>query len=77
MDRSLSTLKDLENTLQSKLGPVHPNQDFVNKLYEKLRSDPGIVIEQKATPIVLLALGAGLIAGLLFYIFFRGSKTTE
>lgn len=75
MERTLSTIKELEKTLESRLGPVAPSREFVDKLYEKLRNEPGIIIEHKPAPGLLIALAAGLIFGALFFYFFKKKKS--
>lgn len=77
MERSLTAIKELEKTLETRLGPVHPSQDFVNKLYDKLKNDPGISIEQKPSPVFLIVIGAGLVAGLLVFFFLRRDNSSE
>lgn len=75
MERTLSTIKELEKALESRLGPVAPSREFVNKLSEKLRNDPGIIIEHKQTPAILIALVAGLLFGAFFFYLFKKKKS--
>ena len=55
----------LEEKLSNILRPVSPNPEFLNSLKTKLTHAPSVVIEASKKSIGLIAIGAGLLAGVL------------
>ena len=55
----------LEDKLSRLIKPVSPNPEFLNSLKTKLTHAPAVVLETSKKSIGLIAIGAGLLAGVL------------
>ncbi len=61
----------LEDKLTNVLKPVKPDPVFVDALKFKLSRTPAVIMESGKTHIGILAIGAGLFAGVLAYWLYR------
>lgn len=61
----------MENYLQSSLGPVDPNPEFIKKLRLRLMEKPAISLEKRSLQEIFVLLGAGLFLGVILAWLFR------
>lgn len=61
----------LENKLTHLLKPVAPNPVFVETLKLRLSRTPAVILESGKRNVTLIAIGAGLFAGVLAYWIYR------
>jgi hypothetical protein len=59
-----------ENQLKKILFPIQPDSGYVQKLRKKLIKNTEILIEQDNPALYLLLVIAGLIVGIISYLFF-------
>ncbi len=55
----------LENVLYQNLRPIYPNQDFINRLEERLLRQKTMIVEKRDEGYALVAIGIGLFVGAL------------
>jgi hypothetical protein len=63
---------EIEQRLQMTLNPVRPNPEFVSHLRYRLATPDSVVLETRTqTPLLLLILSSGLVAGILLLWLLR------
>ncbi len=75
---SLRSDLDIENQLMSSLNPVSPDPMFVDRLEQRLKRDPAIVLERGSFLKAYLTMASGLLGGVillwLLHLVYRGLK---
>jgi hypothetical protein len=66
-----SNYDNLENELYQKLRPIYPNQDFINRLEERLLHQKTMIVEKRNEGYAIIAVGIGLFIGALFIWMMR------
>ncbi len=73
---SLRSDLDIENQLMSSLNPVSPDPMFVDRLEQRLKRDPAIVLERGSFLKAYLIMASGLLGGVillwLLHLVYRG-----
>ena len=55
----------LENELYQNLRPIYPDQDFINRLEERLLRKKTMIVERRDEGYAIVAIGIGLFVGAL------------
>lgn len=73
---SLRSDLDIENQLMSSLNPVSPDPLFVDRLEQRLKRDPSIVLERGSFLKAYMIMASGLLGGVillwLLHLVYRG-----
>jgi hypothetical protein len=64
-------MKEIEQRLNSSLRPIQPAPEFIDKLYSRLTTGPGISIETRPRQYGFLVLVFGFVSGILLLWILR------
>lgn len=71
-------MREFEHRLQGVLNPVSPDQNFIDRLYVRLKSSPEVILERRPRLLAAAVIAFSLVVGgVLLIVFTRGGRPSS
>ena len=72
---SIPSAYEIEKMLSTKLRPVLPRKEFIEKLQTRLVDKPSVFLEKSLFPGAWLLVFSGFVIGIVIYFFSKGIRS--